>query len=238
LRAAGAVNDHFITCAFRNGKKANPYQAGDVMDKKRDNKNFWNRYAKLYDFEINSFSGKAYSEMYRLMAGSLSTDMDVLEVATGTGLIAVNIAARARRVEAIDFSPKMIEAAKKKKAPGNIRFSVEDATALSFDDDSFDAAIISNALHIMPDPVKTLANISRALKPNGLLIAPNYSHGHIKNSTWNLNAKILKLIGFETYSKWTPDEYVAFIRQNGFQVERWQLLKAAFPLVYLEARKV
>jgi len=31
--------------------------------------------------------------MYRLMAGSLSPDMDVLEVATGTGLIAINIAA-------------------------------------------------------------------------------------------------------------------------------------------------
>jgi len=204
---------------------------------KRDNKGFWNRYAKLYDFEINRFSGKAYREMYRLMAGSLSPDMVVLEVATGTGLIAVNIATSVRHVEATDFSPKMIETAKKKTAPGNIIFSVEDATALSFEDNSFDAVIISNALHIMPEPVKVLSNISRVLKPKGLLIAPTYSHGHISNSTWNLNAKFLKLIGFETYSRWTPDEYVDFIRQNGFQVGRWQVLSAAFPLVYLEAYK-
>jgi len=202
-----------------------------------DNKNFWNRYAKLYDFEINRFSGKAYKQMYRLMAGVLSSDLDVLEVATGTGLIAVNIAAHARHLEATDFSPKMISKAKKKKAPGNVHFSVEDATKLSFEDASFDAVIISNALHIMPDPVKTLLEISRVLKPNGLLIAPNYSHGHLSESTWNLNAKVLKLIGFETYSKWTPEEYAAFIRQNGFRVEKWQVLKAAFPLVYLEARK-
>ena len=202
-----------------------------------DNKNFWNRYAKLYDFEINRFSGKAYKEMYRLMAGVLSSDLDVLEVATGTGLIAVNIAAHVRHLEATDFSPKMISKAKKKKAPGNVHFSVEDATKLSFEDASFDAVIISNALHIMPDPVKTLLEISRVLKPNGLLIAPNYSHGHLSESTWNLNAKVLKLIGFETYSKWTPEEYAAFIRQNGFRVEKWQVLKAAFPLVYLEARK-
>ena len=207
-------------------------------DKKRDNKWFWNRYAKLYDFEINRFSGKAYKEMYRLMAASLSPDMNVLEVATGTGLIAVNIAALVRHVDATDFSPKMIEAAKKKKAPGNIDFSVEDATALSFANNSYDAVIVSNALHIMPDPAKTLANISRVLKPKGLLIAPSYSHGHIRNSTWNLNAKFLKLIGLETYSKWTPDEYVAFIEQSGFHVKRWQVLHAAFPLVYLEARKV
>ena len=202
-----------------------------------DNKNFWNRYAKLYDFEINRFSGKAYKEMYRLMAGVLSSDLDVLEVATGTGLIAVNIAAHVRHLEATDFSPKMISKAKKKKAPGNVHFSVEDATKLSFEDASFDAVIISNALHIMPDPVKTLLEISRVLKPNGLLIAPNYSHGHLSESTWNLNAKVLKLIGFETYSKWTPEEYADFIRQNGFRVEKWQVLKAAFPLVYLEARK-
>ena len=47
----------------------------------------------------------------------------------------------------------------------------------------------------------------------------------------------MRLIGFETYSKWTPNEYVDFIRQNGFSVERWKVLSAAFPLIYLEARK-
>jgi len=134
------------------------------------------------------------------MASSLSPDMDVLEVATGTGLIATNIAACVRHVEATDFAPKMIEKARKKKAPDNVHFTVEDATALSFADSSFDAAIISNALHIMPDPAKTLSNILRVLKPEGLLIAPTYSHGHIRESTWNLNARILKLIGLETYS--------------------------------------
>ncbi len=57
----------------------------------KDNKGFWNRYAKLYDFEINRFSGKAYAEMYRMMASALTLDMTVLEIATGTGLIAINI---------------------------------------------------------------------------------------------------------------------------------------------------
>ena len=170
------------------------------MGKRRNNKWFWNRYAKLYDFEINRFSGKAYNEMYRMMAALLLPDMNVLEVATGTGLIAANIAAHVRHVEATDYAPKMIEKAKKKKVPDNVRFSVEDATALLFEDSSFDAVIISNALHIMPDPALVLSNISRVLKPNGLLIAPNYSHGHISNSTWNLNARILK--PFQAKLKW------------------------------------
>ena len=208
-----------------------------IAAKKRNNKRFWDLYARVYDFEINRFSGNAYRKMYRLMADSLSADMDVLEVATGTGLIAVHIAAHARRIEAIDYSPKMIEKAKRKQAPGNVRFSVEDATSLSFPDGTFDAAIISNALHIMPEPERALASISRALKPNGLLIAPSYSHGHLRESAWNLSGKIANLFGFETYSKWTPEEYIEFIRQNRFRVENWQVLRAAFPLVYVEARK-
>lgn len=207
------------------------------MGEKQDNKSFWNRYAKLYDFEIKRSSGKAYKEMYHLMSQSLLPDMDVLEVATGTGLIAINIATHVHTVEATDFSPKMIETAKKKKAPSNVHFSIEDATKLSFADNTFDATIISNALHIVPDPVKVLKDISRVLKPNGLLIAPTFSQGHLRDSTWNLTAKLLKFIGFEAHSKWLPAEYVAFIEQNNFVVERCQVLKAAFPLVYLEARK-
>ena len=205
------------------------------MSEKKNNKTFWNRYARLYDWEITKFSDAAYRQMYTLMAAALSKDMKVLEIATGTGLIALNIAPFAASVDAIDFSPKMIEQAKKKAAPSNVRFSVEDATDLTFAQSSFDAVIISNALHIMPQPELVLENIRRVLKPGGLLIAPVFSHGHLRDSGRKLNARLLKLIGFETYSKWQPEEYVAFINANGFQVKQWQLLKAAFPLVYLEA---
>ena len=38
----------------------------------------------------------------------------------------------------------------------------------------FDAAVISNALHIMPEPEKALAEIRRVLKPGGILIAPTF----------------------------------------------------------------
>ncbi|WP_242964868.1 class I SAM-dependent methyltransferase [Scatolibacter rhodanostii] len=203
---------------------------------KQDNKSFWNRYAKIYDFEINKFNHSAYAEMYRMMSKTLTADMNVLEIATGTGLIAVNIADSVQSITATDFSPKMIETAKKKRSPANVHFSVEDATALSFPDQTFDAVIISNALHIMPDPALVLKNIRRVLKPNGILIAPTFSHGHLKASTWSLNTFLLKLIGFETYSKWQPEEYLDFIHQNGFSVQNWKILKAAFPLVYLEAK--
>lgn len=206
------------------------------LKSERNNRAFWNRYAKLYDFEISRFNRSAYIEMYRLISNVLSKEMRVLEIATGTGLIAIHIAAFVDSVDAIDFAPQMIEAAKKKIVPPNVRFSVEDATSLSFAEQTFDAVIISNALHIMPNPELVLRNIEKVLKPGGLLIAPTFSHGHLHESTWSLNARILELIGFETYTKWLPEEYVAFINQHGFSVNNWRILKAAFPLVYLEAR--
>lgn len=205
------------------------------MTPESDNKRFWSRYAKLYDFEINRFNKDAYQSMYRMMAAALTPDMEVLEVATGTGLIACNLAGSVHRIVATDFSQGMIDAARKKAMLSNVSFSVEDATALTFDDNTFDAVIVSNALHIMPDPTLALSEINRVLKPGGLLIAPTFSHGHLKNSTWNINARILKFVGFETHSKWTPEEYVAFIARNGFIVDAWRVLKASFPLVYLEA---
>jgi len=202
-----------------------------------NNKKFWDRYARFYDAEVLRFSRLAYTEMYRLMSMLLTKDMDVLELATGTGLIAMNIAGAVQSIEATDFSQKMIETAKKKTVPENVHFTVADATALTYEDHSFDAVVISNALHIMPNPELVLDNVKRVLKPNGILIAPNFSHGHLKKSSWNLSVLILKIIGFETYSKWTPEEYVSFIERNGFKVGKWQVFKAAFPLVYLEANK-
>ena len=202
---------------------------------KSDNKRFWNRYARLYDVEINLFSKSAYQQMYTMMLDALTPDMEVVEVATGTGLIACHIAGGVRHVTATDFSENMIRTAKEKHAPANVSFCVEDAIALSFADNSFDAAIISNALHIMPDPTQALSEIRRVLKPSGLLIAPTFSQPHTEKSG-GFNISIMRLAGFRIYSQWTPEEYVAFISSNGFHVTRSQVLKAAFPLVYLEAR--
>lgn len=205
------------------------------MKKGTKEKRFWDRYARFYDAEVLRFSGDAYREMYRSMGKVLTPEMEVLEIATGTGLIAANIAPFVHCVTATDFSEKMIAAAKKKTVPDNVRFSVEDGTNLSFTSDSFDAVIISNALHIMPDPSIVLANIRRVLKPGGLLLAPTFSHGHLRDASWNISAAILKVIGFKTFSKWKPEEFVRMLEENGFTVRNWRVLKAAFPLVYTEA---
>ena len=110
-----------------------------------------------------------------------------------------------------------------------------DCAELDVADASVDILFCHQTFHHLVEQERALEEFWRVLKPGGLLFAPTFSHGHLRDSAWKLNAVILKMIGFETYSKWTPEEFVAMIGENGFAVTHWRVLKAAFPLVYLEA---
>jgi ubiquinone/menaquinone biosynthesis C-methylase UbiE len=74
-----------------------------------------------------------------------------------------------------------------------------------YDQCSFDAVVIANALHIMPNPEKALKEIQRVLKVGGLMIAPTFTRENIK-SKWVEH--VMEAVGFKTYSKWTHHSYV------------------------------
>lgn len=197
-----------------------------MMEKKK-----WDRFAPFYNLS-RKIDKKAYSEMYALIRKSVKGKL-VLELATGTGLIAKNIADSARRVIATDYSEKMIVQAKKGKKPYNVQFSVQDACDIQFDDDTFDAVVISNALHIMPEPQKALSEIKRVLKHDGILIAPTYTHGKM-SSKRKLLSKGLRLVGFKATHTWTSEQYCAFIKENGWTITDMKIADASFPLTYIE----
>ena len=96
----------------------------------------------------------------------------VLELATGTGLIAKSIVNAAAHIEATDASVEMIAEAKRDNQSAKLHFSVQDMFRLPYADKSFDVVIVSNALHIVPQPEKALVEIQRVLKEDGVLIAP------------------------------------------------------------------
>lgn len=50
---------------------------------------------------------------------------------------------------------------------------------MSYISDYFEVVVISNALHIMPEPQKALKEIDRVLKENGLLIAPTFINANL-----------------------------------------------------------
>ena len=200
----------------------------------REHKNFWDRNAGRYDRFMRK-DRTAYETMYGLIRPVVK-GKTVLELATGTGLIAKNIVNAAAHIEASDTSAEMIREAKRRNHSAKLYFSVQDMFCLPYADESFEVVIVSNALHIVPQPEKALAEIHRVLRDDGVLIAPTFTHA--ENSFFgNSKAFFLKLAGFPLHSRWTSEEYLCFLQQNGWTVRKSDVLKASFPLTYVECVK-
>ena len=200
----------------------------------RNSQNFWDKNAGRYDRFMRK-DAAAYEQMYELLR-PVVRQKTVLELATGTGLIAKHIVRYADHIEATDASQEMIEQAKQGVKSTKLYFSVQDMFQLPYADQSFDVVIVVNALHIVPEPAKALSEIRRVLKDDGVLVAPTFTHAD--NAFFGkVKAFFMKLAGFPLHSKWTSPEYLAFLRENGWTVQKSTVLKASFPLAYAECVK-
>lgn len=197
-------------------------------------KNFWDKNAGRYDRFMRK-NRAAYEKMYGLIRPVVK-GKTVLELAAGTGLIAKNIVNAAAHIEASDTSAEMIQEAKRGNHSAKLHFSVQDMFRLPYADESFEVVIVSNALHIVPQPEKALAEIHRVLRDDGVLIAPTFTHAG-NSFSGKFRAFFMKLAGFPLHSKWTSEEYLRFLRQNGWAVRKSIVLKASFPLTYAECEK-
>ena len=140
----------------------------------QEHKNFWDKNAGRYDRFMRK-DWVAYDEMCELIRPVVKAKT-VLELATGTGLIAKHIVNAAAHIEATDASAEMIAEAKRDNRSAKLYFSVQDMFCLPYAEVSFDVVIVSNALHIVPQPEKALQEIKRVLKDDGTLIAPTFTH--------------------------------------------------------------
>ena len=199
-----------------------------------EHKDFWDRNAGLYDRFMRK-DRAAYEMMYALIRPVVKAKT-VLELATGTGLIARHIVNAAAHIEATDASAEMIAEARRDNHSAKLHFSVQDMFRLPYADESFDVVIVSNALHIVPQPEKALQEIKRVLKDDGVLIAPTFTNAG-NSFSGKVRAFFMKLAGFPLHSKWTREAYLKFLEQNGWTAQKSTVLKASFPLTYAECVK-
>ena len=195
---------------------------------------FWDKHAKIYNRFMRR-DAAAYERMYELLRPVVRRKT-VLELATGTGLIAKNIVRAASHIVATDASEEMIAEAGRDNHSAKLHFSVQDMFCLPYANGSFDVVIVSNALHIVPHPEKALAEIRRVLKDDGVLVAPTFTHAG-NTLRGGIRLFFMKLAGFPLHSKWTNAEYLAFLRENGWTVRKSAVLSASFPLSYVECVK-
>ena len=202
-----------------------------------DNKGFWQRFAWVYGAVMEKGNGSLYDDIATEIAPVLNKDSDVLELACGSGQLSFKLAKRTKSWLATDFSENMIAEAQKRKHPENLQFQVADATALPYADNSFDAVLIANALHIMPQPDKALAEIKRVLKDDGVMLAPTFIQSD--NIGYKLRMALFKLIGFKIYSKWNKAQFKNYIESQGFNIISDKVLNnTAMPVCCMMAKKL
>lgn len=122
----------------------------------------YDRYARLL-----SFGQDARWRRFLVDRVAAGPDDHVLDVATGTGSVALELVRRKRcRVTGVDQSAGMLEVARARVPPG-VELVHGDADQLPFGDASFDALTFTYLLRYVDDPAATIAELARVVKPGG-----------------------------------------------------------------------
>lgn len=104
----------------------------------------------------------------------------VLDVGSGTGMLALEIAKRkpAIRVTGIDPSKEYVDyATSRNPSPDRIHFEVGDAQDLHFGDKTFVACLSLLVFNFIPDPAKALRELRRVSRPEGRISAAVWDYG-------------------------------------------------------------
>jgi demethylmenaquinone methyltransferase/2-methoxy-6-polyprenyl-1,4-benzoquinol methylase len=130
----------------------------------------FDRVARVYD-RMNSVMTAGMHHRWRAQAANLAAlppDGRALDVATGTGDLAVALRARGAEVVGLDFSERMLELARA-KAP-DCRFVAGNALDLPFGDEEFDAATVGFGARNFSDLRRGLAEMVRVVRPGGRVV--------------------------------------------------------------------
>ncbi len=130
----------------------------------------FDRIARVYD-RMNSVMTAGMHHRWRERAADLAQvgpGSTALDVATGTGDLAVELARRGAEVTGMDFAPAMLEIARR-KAPG-LRFEEGDALKLAQPDGSFDAVTVGFGARNFSDLDRGLSEMARVTRPGGRVV--------------------------------------------------------------------
>lgn len=112
---------------------------------------------------------------------SLPKTARVLEIGCGAGFLAIALARRGFRVEAVDHAPAMVEVTQRHtretSMDGLIHAAIEDVHELTFKNESFDLIVSLGVINWLHDLKKALVEITRVLKHGGYAVL-NSGRGH------------------------------------------------------------
>ncbi|MFR7743841.1 MAG: class I SAM-dependent methyltransferase [Acutalibacteraceae bacterium] len=155
---------------------------------------------------------------------------DVLECACGHGLLTTVIAPRCKRLTATDFSAAMLRRAEKKCAKfGNVQLAQADILHLDYPDESFDAVVAANVIHLLDEPYRALQELEQVCRPGGRLIIPTYMNRTDNGSTTNRVSGAIGKAGADFKREFTPDTYRQFFAEAGYPDAEYTLCEGRIP---------
>src|SRR5215213_5708635 len=130
----------------------------------------FDRISRVYDL-MNSVMTAGLHHRWRQRAADLARvgpGSTALDVATGTGDLAIELASRGAQVTGSDFSQGMLDVARR-KAP-KLRWEHGNALELPYEDDAFDAATVGFGARNFSDLERGLGEMARVVRPGGRVV--------------------------------------------------------------------
>lgn len=131
--------------------------------------------------------GNVIIDRYRLAQQYVGREDRVLDIACGLGYGSALLAQKTAYVVGADYSPQVIQIALEHYRKENLSFEIQDITAMSFPNDSFDVVVCMETIcHV--DEIQCLSELRRVLKPKGTLVISSHQNmnGKIPIVPWHL----------------------------------------------------
>ena len=180
-------------------------------------KNQYDQFAEIYDRRWSRYVSDTLNFLIDYLQGSrqISGNEHVLDLACGTGELErrlLNLHPDLN-VIGVDISEKMLDVARLKLP--NLEFVKASASSLPFPDHNFDIVVTVSAFHYFEQPLDTLKEIRRILKPQGKLIIMDWCRDY-----WLCQALDLFLKIFDPAHKicYTQKELSDLLTTSGLDV--------------------
>ncbi|HET9123822.1 MAG TPA: ubiquinone/menaquinone biosynthesis methyltransferase [Solirubrobacteraceae bacterium] len=164
--------------------------------------------------------------------------MRVLDVATGTGMVAFALAARGAEVVGLDQSEAMLGGAQARlertpELAGRLSFVLGEAESLPFDDGEFDAVSFTYLLRYVEDRTATMRELARVLRPGGRIGMAEFGvpRDRVLRALWRIHTRAgLPLLGRVVSRDWY--EVGRFL---GPSIEQFHAAEPDLPALWREA---
>ena len=202
---------------------------------------YWSRFVEDYDNKRKYVGGR---ELDALMKRRFEEQQDLgtlLEFGCGTGDFTRCVVAQSESVLATDYSSQMVSAMERIFAgESKVKVQQADCQATNLPDVSFDTVMMSNLIHVIPEPQTAIAEAHRLLRPGGTLLLSCFT---VENTAvWHKLALLYRYL--LTFGR-LPKERTAFtvstlseaVRSRGFELDEATLVGKTTKAVFLKATK-